>query len=261
MRKIDRCCLLRVEIEQLWQKEELVHVQMRLWRHETDSRNTSATWSCQKLRMCSVRTRSDAAVSRARTVAFDIAAKLKVPNRELAQTLGEQIKSRHTNNLRLDQELKDMLLRKLNCVRECGLLVSEAKSSLSRNEFKQACNNIPLPMLKAYMAFAANNQEPISELAPGMRSIRSVMIALESGGLLPFSNRVGNRVQHLRRNPDFISEVIDACARLADNIRRHLRSHSLRHWQSGEIEALLAGLAPLLAVSRQLHSYLDGQHD
>jgi hypothetical protein len=178
-----------------------------------------------------------------------------MPNKELALSLSQQIRERHEQNIAIDQELRDVLLRKLNSVRELGVLIAEAKETLTRPEFAQATTDIPGEAVRAYMAFARQHREPITEVEAGMKSMRSTYIALQTGGLLPFSD--GHGLQTLRQQPSFVPEIIQASAKLAHTLRHHLKSHPLRQWDPQDVEQVLAGLQPVLSVFKQLRLFLD----
>ena len=97
----------------------------------------------------------------------------------------------------MDEELRGLLLKKLNTARECGLYISEARDTLNKREFAEVTKGISLPAVHAYLAFAKHNREPITELKSGMRSMADVMLALQTGGLLPFPNGTGHGEQRL----------------------------------------------------------------
>ena len=178
-----------------------------------------------------------------------------MPAKELTASLTDQIWSRHSANIELDKELKKILLRKLNGVRECGVLIVEAKAALTKEEFSKATKGIPLPVLRAYISSSNANSSPVTELSTGMLQMR---VALQTGGLLPFfSGHDGHGQQRLHREPDFLSHISDGCAHLADHIRRALRSHPLRWWDTQQVQALAAALAPLLNISKELYSNLE----
>jgi hypothetical protein len=178
-------------------------------------------------------------------------------SRELALNLRQQISERHAQNKAIDAEVRDVLLRKLNCVREAGILVEEAKANLSKQQFAEITKDVPLDSLRAYLAFARQNPEPIIEVEAGMRSMRGLVLALQTGGLLPFSD--GHGVQKLTQQSSLIPELIQASALLAHKLRQHLKSHPLNEWNPSDIEAALAAVQPVLSVHRQLRMFLDAR--
>lgn len=178
-------------------------------------------------------------------------------SKELALRLAHEISERHEANKRIDQEVRDVLLRKLNAVRELGVLVGEAQATLSKQQFREIAEEIPIDSLRAYMAFARQHSEPITEVEAGMKSIRTLTLALQTGGLLPFAD--GHGVQELRQRAPFVPEIIHAAAQLAHKLRQHLKSHPLSAWDPSNIESVVAGLQPVLSVHRQLRMFLDGR--
>jgi hypothetical protein len=175
---------------------------------------------------------------------------------ELALNLRQQISERHAENIAIDDEVREILLRKLNCVREAGILVEEAKANLSQQQFAEIAKDVPLASLQAYLAFSRLHADgPITELEKGMKSMRALTLALQTGGLLPFSD--GHGVQHLNQPPSFIPELIRAAALFAHKLRHHLKSHPLSEWEPSDIEAALAALQPVLSIDRQLRMFLD----
>jgi hypothetical protein len=176
---------------------------------------------------------------------------------ELALSLGSQIKERHAQNISIDAEVRDVLLKKLNCVREAGVLVEEAKANLSQQQFAEIAKDVPIDSLRAYLAFSRQNPAEITEVEKGMRSMRGLVLALQTGGLLPFSD--GHGVQHLQQRAAFIPELIRTSALLAQKLRQHLQSHPLVEWNPSDIESALAALSPVLSVHRQLRMFLDAR--
>src|SRR5438477_12849282 len=101
---------------------------------------------------------------------------------ELALNLRQQISERHAQNKVIDAEVRDVLLRKLNCVREAGILVEEAKANLSQQQFAEIAKNVPIDSLQAYLGFARLHPNgPITEVESGMRSMRALTLALQTG--------------------------------------------------------------------------------
>jgi hypothetical protein len=179
-------------------------------------------------------------------------------SRELALNLRQQISERHAQNQAIDTEVREVLLRKLNCVREAGVLVEEAKKNLSPRQFAEIAKDVPIDSLRAYLAFSRLHTDgPITEVEKGMKSMRALTLALQTGGLLPFSD--GHGVQRLNQRSSFIPDLIQAAALLAHKLRQHLKSHPLSSWQPSDIEAAIAGLQPVLSVHRQLRLFLDNR--
>jgi hypothetical protein len=178
---------------------------------------------------------------------------------ELALNLRQQISERHAQNQAIDTEVREVLLRKLNCVREAGILVEEAKKNLSGRQFAEIAKDVPIESLRAYLAFSRLHTDgPITEVEKGMKSMRALTLALQTGGLLPFANN-GHGLQQLRQQSLFIPEIIQAAAQLAHKLRQHLKSHPLVEWNPSDIESTLAALQPVVSVHRQLRLFLDQQ--
>ena len=175
----------------------------------------------------------------------------------LALSFREQIRDRHKQNVAIDEQLRVVLLQKLNLVREIGILASDAASALDKFQFAKMTKEVGIDQrsLQAYRAFADEHQSPITEVENGMRSMRGLVLALQSGGLLPFAAD-GHGVQKLHQNPNFIQQVIQTASGLAHRIRQQLKREPLKSWDRNAIENLLAGLKPVVSVSSQLEKFL-----
>jgi len=174
----------------------------------------------------------------------------------LALTFREQIRERHKQNQAIDEQLREVLVRKLNSVRELGVLCQEAGAALDKFQFAKVTKECGIDerTLHAYVAFANEHQSPITEVESAMRSMRGLMLALQTGGLLPFSG--GRGIEKLHVNPSFVQQIIQAAATLAHRIRAQLKRQPLSRWDRNNIEHLLAALKPVLSISAQLEKFL-----
>src|SRR5262249_8269204 len=76
----------------------------------------------------------------------------------------------------------------------------------------------------------------ITEVESAMRSMRGLMLALQTGGLLPFSG--GRGIEKLHVNPSFVQQIIQAAATLAHKIRAQLKRQPLSRWDKNNIEPI-----------------------
>jgi len=175
----------------------------------------------------------------------------QLPRDPIIRSFRSQIAQGHEAGKRADQKLREAYLLKLNTARDVGLLLIQARGTLRENEFSAATDFLDLDAVKSYLRFARQHEEgPITDLAAGLRSI---VIAMQSTGLLPYP---GLGPQTLRP-PNFFSHAITYAQQLAAAFKRYSTRKPLSDWRSDEIDALSAALAPVLRVYKILNAEIE----
>jgi len=100
---------------------------------------------------------------------------------ELSLTLATTINEMHSECMTVDNQLTMIVLQKINLVRECGIMLIEAKAQATHGQW--------LPWIKdnltmsedtaqLYMRFAKANAEPVRYLADGIKTVKDAMVAV-----------------------------------------------------------------------------------
>ena len=157
----------------------------------------------------------------------------------------------------MDEELRELLLKKLNTARECGLYISEARETLSKREFAEATKGISLPAVRAYVAFAKHNRhQPVTELKSGMRSMADVMLALQTGGLLPFPN-TGHGEQRLLDPGNLFSAISRNLQKALVGFAKVQNAKPLSRWEPLQLETFLEELKPVVKAYLKIEKELQ----
>ena len=105
---------------------------------------------------------------------------------ELSLTLATTINSIHSECMTIDNQLEMIVLQKINKVRECGVMLIEAKSQVAHGQWIGWVKvNLTMSEKTAqlYMRFANANSQPVKHLADGIKTVRDAMVAC--GSLTP----------------------------------------------------------------------------
>lgn len=105
-------------------------------------------------------------------------------NEELSTTLADSINNTHRECMACDEEFTEILLRKCNKARECGIFLIEAKEKAGHGNWeKWVEERLSFSDVTAwrYMKYAKANPNPVKDLAEGILSLKDAMIA--SGAL------------------------------------------------------------------------------
>jgi hypothetical protein len=94
---------------------------------------------------------------------------------ELVQSWRNQILERHQASQRADEELKRAILSKIECVRQTGILISEARGTLDDQQFSQTTDFLSNDAISTYCGFARANKEPGTDLQVGLHSIKAAL--------------------------------------------------------------------------------------
>lgn len=106
---------------------------------------------------------------------------------ELSTTLAAQINQAHADCVECDDDITEVILRKCNKARECGILLSGYKKDCAHGQWSGLFSGSKLNSAiqfeftqqtgLGYMRFATANPEPLTTLADGVRSLWDAMIA------------------------------------------------------------------------------------
>ena len=171
---------------------------------------------------------------------------------QLALALHNQIVHKHQQGISIDEELRKTLLRKLECTREVGILLEEAKENLGEgsDRWREFSESLPFDRnaLKTYLQFSRKHSATVSDLAQAMRCLRESAYAT---GLLQFPNGRGPERLHA---PNFFSRVTHAVQTVAADWRKFTDRKPLSHWSPDLKEQFCSSLQPLVRIYREVIS-------
>jgi len=172
---------------------------------------------------------------------------------ELAVSLRDEISQRHLEGIALDQQLRETLLRKLECTREVGILLEEAHEQLRGDSWHEFETSLPFDSksLKAYVRFSrAHADGPIVDIGKAMRAAHQAALAT---GLLQFPNGHGPEKLH---TPNFFSRVTSTLQDIASEWRKYVDRKPLSIWPDDLKEQFCSSLRPGLQIYREVASSL-----
>ena len=172
---------------------------------------------------------------------------------ELSTTLATTINGIHSECLTIDNQLEMIVLQKINLVRECGIMLIEAKAQATHGQW--------LPWIKdnltmsedtaqLYMRFAKANPEPVRYLADGIKTVKDAMVAC--GTLSP---AVGHGQQTASTKT-----MLDRWTAQSMSLREIYRGEvekvgELSTWSVEKVDAMKAALQPLHDIYIELNTY------
>jgi hypothetical protein len=171
---------------------------------------------------------------------------------ELAATLRDEITRKHELGIALDQQLRETLLRKLECTRETGILLAEAQDQFKGERWTQFASELPIDgsAVKAYLRFARRHPDPVTEIATAMRcATQAAMLT----GLLPWPNGHGPETLH---TPNFFSRVTNTLQDIAAEWRKFVDRKPLSNWSDETKQQFLSSLKPVIQIAREVASSL-----
>jgi hypothetical protein len=172
---------------------------------------------------------------------------------ELSQTLATTINTLHSECLNIDDKLEVIVLQKINKVRECGVMLSEAKAQVAHGQWI-GWIKVNLTMsedtAQLYMRFARANAEPVRYLADGIKTVKDAMVAC--GSLVPASGH-GQQVASTRT-------TLDRWVAQSMSLRELYRAEvekvgELSTWSVEKVDAMKAALQPLHDIYIDLNTY------
>jgi len=172
---------------------------------------------------------------------------------ELSLTLATTINEMHSECMTVDNQLTMIVLQKINLVRECGIMLIEAKAQSTHGQW--------LPWIKEnltmsedtaqlYMRFAKANTEPVRHLADGIKTVKDAMVAC--GSLVPASGH-GQQTASTKT-------TLDRWTAQAMSLRELYRGEvekvgELSTWSVEKVDAMKAVLEPLHDIYMELNTY------
>ena len=172
---------------------------------------------------------------------------------DLSLTLATTINEMHSECMTVDNQLTLIVLQKINLVRECGVMLIEAKAQATHGQW--------LPWIKEnltmsedtaqlYMRFAKANPEPVRYLADGIKTVKDAMVAC--GTLSP---AVGHGQQTASTKT-----TLDRWTAQAMSLRELFRGEvekvgELSTWSVEKVDAMKAVLEPLHNIYIELNTY------
>jgi len=172
---------------------------------------------------------------------------------ELSLTLATTINTLHSECLNIDDKLEMIVLQKINKVRECGVMLSEAKAQVAHGQWI-GWIKVNLTMsedtAQLYMRFAKANTEPVRYLAEGIKTVKDAMVAC--GSLVPAVGH-GQQVASTKT-------MLDRWTAQAMSLRELYRGEvekvgELSTWSVEKVDALKAVLEPLHDIYMDLNTY------
>lgn len=163
---------------------------------------------------------------------------------ELAISFKTQIQEKHAEGQRLDDLLRDVVLRKLNVAREVGILLQEARDSLDLGGYTELRKGLDIEdnAIIAYLSFSRKHAEPISDFREALRNVKA---ACQASGLLEIAP--GHGPQIVRPN-SFFSQASSILMRLTAIYRKFIGTNPLGTWTLSSLEQFGGALAPIVKI-------------
>ena len=172
---------------------------------------------------------------------------------ELSLSFADTINSLHSECMIMDNQLEYIVLQKINKVRECGVMLIEAKSQVAHGQWI-GWIKVNLTMsedtAQLYMRFAKANTEPVRHLSDGIKTVKDAMVAC--GSLVP---AVGHGQQTASTKT-----TLDRWTAQSMSLREIYRGEvekvgELSTWSVEKVDAMKAALEPLHDIYMELNTY------
>ena len=172
---------------------------------------------------------------------------------ELSQTLATTINTLHSECMNIDDKLEMIVLQKINKVRECGVMLTEAKAQVAHGQWI-GWIKVNLTMsedtAQLYMRFSRANAEPVRYLADGIKTVKDAMVAC--GSLVPASGH-GQQTASTKT-------TLDRWVAQSMSLRELYRSEvekvgELSTWSVEKVDAMKAALQPLHDIYIEFNTY------
>ena len=177
---------------------------------------------------------------------------IKPTTSDLSLTLATTINEMHSECMTVDNQLTLIVLQKINLVRECGVMLIEAKAQATHGQW--------LPWIKEnltmsedtaqlYMRFAKANPEPVRYLADGIKTVKDAMVAC--GTLSP---AVGHGQQTASTKT-----TLDKWTAQAMSLRELYRGEvekvgDVTTWSEKQIDAMRSAIEPIAMIYEALRT-------
>jgi hypothetical protein len=171
-------------------------------------------------------------------------------NTELAISFREQIRAFHEKSVELDEQIRSLVLEKVNTSRACGLTIEEARASLGRETFHDLVNelNLDSPTLTAYVRFSRKHQTPFDDFRVALGA--AFEAAARLSGLLEIPHGHGEQTSH--DPPPFFAWSARMVMQFKVGFQKYLAARPLKTWEADEREQFAYSLRPILKVHKML---------
>ena len=178
---------------------------------------------------------------------------IKSTTSELSLSFADTINSLHSECMIMDNQLEYIVLQKINKVRECGVMLIEAKSQVAHGQWL-GWIKVNLTMsedtAQLYMRFARANAEPVRYLADGIKTVKDAMVAC--GSLVPASGH-GQQTASTKT-------TLDRWTAQSMSLREIYRGEvekvgDLSTWSVEKVDAMKAALQPLYDIYIEMNTY------
>jgi hypothetical protein len=182
--------------------------------------------------------------------------KTQMPSRaELAIAFKSKIEANQSKSIELDQEIRRIVLEKLNVTRAQGIILEDARSALDEEAFAGVTAGIDADAVRSYIRFAKKNREPIEDFTVGIRT--AFEEALRTSGALPTSDGLGAQISH--DPPGFFQWSARFVMEFKQRFAKYLSAKPLERWDAYQAEQFLYSLRPVLKVHKQVSEWLRTQ--
>ena len=171
---------------------------------------------------------------------------------ELSLSFADTINSLHSECMIMDNQLEYIVLQKINKVRECGVMLIEAKSQVAHGQWLGWIKvNLTMSSRTAqlYMLFANANTQPVTHLADGIKTVKDAMVAC--GSLVP---AVGHGQQTASTKT-----MLDKWVAQSMSLRELYRSEVEKvgdetSWSEKQIDAMREAIEPIAMIYEALRT-------
>lgn len=170
---------------------------------------------------------------------------------ELTTTLATTINQAHADCMSCDQDLQDVVLRKCNKARECGLYLIEAKQAVGHGKWMDWMKeNLTFShdMASGYVRFAKANIAELRNLDEGVKSLYDAMIA---SGALEAPTGHG---QQIATSSTWLDKATNIAQRICEavNARIEKTGQQVEQWPADERLAFKNYLTPIVSIYERL---------
>ncbi len=172
---------------------------------------------------------------------------------EIQQSLIGKINETHSECLACDTDIREVILRKVNKARECGIYLQELKESTPHGQWnalfasasgkpnENPAFHFTAETARQYVRFAGANKEPVTELTDGIRSVKDAMIA---SGALPAKSH-GDQNLHADESNFWVNagRQLQAFSTLWNKQEKH---HPVTEWTPETAENFVAQMEPVI---------------
>jgi hypothetical protein len=166
----------------------------------------------------------------------------------LAIALRDEISEKHRQCCALDDELREIFLKKLNATRAVGELLGTAKHQMGEARFDEFKKSLPIDSaaLRQYIRFARQHPSPFDDFREGIKATRD---ACTITGLLPApQGGACGQLQEL----SFFSDWSRRVQQLALLFAKYSNQKPLPDWRTDEADQFLRSCRPVFDIARKV---------